>query len=130
QVTLIDGSYHEVDSSEMAFQIAGSMAVQEAVKKANPAILEPVMKVEVVTPEEYFGDVMGDLNSRRGRIMGSTERGNAKVVESHVPLAQMFGYATDLRSMTQGRASYTMEFDHYEEVPTNIAIEIIAGRKK
>ena len=130
QVTLVDGSYHEVDSSEMAFQIAGSMAVQAAVKLADPAILEPIMKVEVVTPEEYFGDVMGDLNSRRGRIMGSSERGNAKVVESHVPLAQMFGYATDLRSMTQGRASYTMEFDHYEEVPTNIAAEIIAGKKK
>jgi elongation factor G len=130
QVTLVDGSYHEVDSSEMAFQIAGSMAVQEAVKLADPVILEPVMKVEVVTPEEYFGDVMGDLNSRRGRIMGSSERGNAKVVDAHVPLAAMFGYATDLRSMTQGRASYTMEFDHYEEVPNNIAAEIISGKKK
>ncbi len=130
QVTLVDGSYHEVDSSEMAFQIAGSMAVQEAVKKADPAILEPIMKVEVVVAEDYFGDVMGDLNSRRGRIMGSTERGNAKVVDAQVPLAQMFGYATDLRSMTQGRGSYSMEFGHYEEVPNNIANEIIAGRKK
>ncbi len=130
QVTLVDGSYHDVDSSEMAFQIAGSMAIQEAAKRADAVLLEPFMKVEVVTPEEYFGDVMGDLNSRRGRIMGSSERGNAKVVEGLVPLAPMFGYATDLRSMTQGRASYTMEFDHYEEVPASIASEIIAGRKK
>lgn len=130
QVTLVDGSYHDVDSSEMAFQIAGSMAIQEAVKHADPALLEPIMKVEVTTPEEFLGDVMGDLNARRGRIMGTSERGNARVIESHVPLAQMFGYATDLRSMTQGRASYSMEMDHYEEVPNNIAQEVISGKKK
>ena len=130
QVTLVDGSYHDVDSSEMAFQIAGSMAIQEAVKHADPVILEPVMKVEVTSPEEFMGDAMGDLNARRGRIMGTSERGTARVIEAHVPLAQMFGYATDIRSMSQGRASYSMEFDHYEEVPSNIAAEIISGKKK
>lgn len=130
QVTLVDGSYHDVDSSEMAFQIAGSMAIQEAVKHADPVILEPVMKVEVTSPEEFLGDAMGDLNARRGRIMGTSDRGNARVIEAHVPLAQMFGYATDIRSMSQGRASYSMEFDHYEEVPGNIAADIISGKKK
>jgi len=129
-VTLYDGTYHDVDSSEVAFQIAASMALQEAVKRAKPVMLEPVMKVEVVTPEDFFGDVMGDLNSKRGRIEGTSERGNAKVIDSKVPLAEMFGYATTLRSMTQGRATYTMEFDHYEEVPNNIAQGIIEGKSK
>jgi elongation factor G len=127
-VTLYDGSYHEVDSSELAFQIAGSMAFQEAVKRGDPVILEPVMKVEVIVPEEFFGDVMGDLNSRRGRIEGSGSRGLAKVIDCFVPLSEMFGYATSLRSATQGRGSFTMEFSHYEEVPGNVAQEIIAGK--
>ncbi|MBU6389032.1 elongation factor G [Patescibacteria group bacterium] len=130
KVTLFDGSFHEVDSSELAFKIAGSMAAQEAVKKAGPIILEPIMKVEVVTPEEYFGDVMGDINGRRGQIMGTSERGTAKVIEGTVPLANMFGYATTLRSMSQGRASYTMEFDHYAQVPANIQQQIIEGKLK
>ncbi len=120
KVTLYDGSYHEVDSSEMAFKIAGSMAIKDAVKKGKPAILEPIMKVEVVTPEEYLGDVIGDLNSRRGQILGMEPRGNAQVVRAYVPLAEMFGYATDLRSKTQGRASFVMFFDHYAEVPKQI----------
>lgn len=127
-VTLYDGTYHDVDSSEMAFQIAGSMALQEGAKSAGAVLLEPIVKVEVVTPEDFLGDVMGDLNSKRGRIEETTDRGNAKVINSKVPLAEMFGYATSLRSMTQGRASYTMEFDHYEEVPRNIT-EQIAGQK-
>lgn len=129
-VTLYDGTYHDVDSSEVAFQIAGSMALQEAVRRAKPVLLEPIMKVEVVTPEDFFGDVMGDLNSKRGRIESTSERGIAKVIDSKVPLAEMFGYATQLRSMTQGRANYTMEFDHYEEVPGNITQQIIEGKKK
>ncbi len=120
KVTLYDGSYHEVDSSEMAFKIAGSMAIKDAVKKGRPAILEPIMKVEVVTPEEYLGDVIGDLNARRGQILGMEPRGNAQVVRAYVPLAEMFGYATDLRSKTQGRASFVMFFDHYAEVPKQI----------
>jgi elongation factor G len=128
KATLFDGSYHEVDSNEMAFQIAGSMCFQEGVRKGNPVILEPVMKVEVVTPEDYAGDVMGDLNSKRGRIEGMTDRGNAKVIRAHVPLAEMFGYATNLRSMSQGRAAYTMEFDHYEKVPGNIQAELVAKK--
>ncbi len=127
KVTLYDGSYHEVDSSEMAFKIAGSMALQEGVKRAKPIVLEPIMKVEVITPEESMGDVMGDLNSKRGRIQNMEDRAQAKVVDAMVPLSEMFGYATQLRSMTQGRASYTMEFDHYEEVPSSIAEEIKAG---
>ncbi len=130
KVTLYDGSYHEVDSSEMAFKIAGSMAVQQGVRKANPIILEPIMKVEVTVPEDYMGDVMGDLNSKRGRIQKMTDRGNAKIIDALVPLAEMFGYATNLRSMTQGRGNYTMEFDHYEEVPGNVAQEIITKRGK
>mgnify|MGYP001584441466 FL=1 len=130
KATLNDGSFHDVDSSEMAFQIAGSMAFQDAAKKADPVLLEPVMSVEVVTPEEFLGDVMGDLNSKRGRIEANTERGNAKVITAKVPLSSMFGYATQLRSMSQGRASYTMEFDRYEEVPRNVAEEVIAGRSK
>lgn len=130
KVTLHDGSYHDVDSSEMSFQIAGSMALQSAVRKADPILMEPVMKVEVVTPEEYFGDVMGDINSKRGQIQGTSERGNAKVIDVFVPLSEMFGYATTLRSMTQGRAAYTMEFDHYAEVPSHVASTIIAARGK
>ncbi|MEX1113310.1 MAG: elongation factor G [Patescibacteria group bacterium] len=128
KVTLYDGSYHEVDSNEMAFKVAGSMAVREAVRKAKPYLLEPVMKVEVTTPEDFMGDVIGDLNARRGRVEGMEERGEAKVVKAFVPLATMFGYATELRSMTQGRAAYSMEFDHYAEVPKNVGEEIIGQR--
>jgi len=122
---LFDGSYHDVDSSEMAFKIAASMALKNAVKKCNPVILEPLMKVEVVIPEEYLGDIMGDITSRRGRVEGMEARGNAQVVKAFVPLAEMFGYATSLRSNTQGRGTYTMFFDHYEEVPKSISEEII-----
>jgi elongation factor G len=125
KVSLFDGSYHDVDSSEMAFKIAGSIAFKAAAKKANPALLEPVMDVEVVTPEEYMGDVMGDLSSRRGKIEGLTARKDAQVIKSRVPLSEMFGYSTQLRSMTQGRAIYTMQFSHYEEVPRNISDQII-----
>ncbi|GGL66105.1 elongation factor G [Deinococcus aerolatus] len=121
KVTIYDGSYHEVDSSEMAFKIAGSMALKEAVQKGAPAILEPVMRVEVTVPEDYMGDIIGDLNSRRGQIQGMEARGNAQIVKAFVPLSEMFGYATDMRSMTQGRASYSMFFDHYTQVPNNIA---------
>jgi elongation factor G len=126
KIELIDGSFHEVDSSEMAFKIAGSLAFREAAKKAHPVLLEPIEDVEVVVPEEYMGDVMGDLNSRRGHILGMELRGGAQVIRAAVPLAQMFGYATDLRSMSQGRAVYTMQFSHYAEVPSAIAQEIIA----
>jgi elongation factor G len=129
KVTLIDGSYHEVDSSEMAFKIAGSMGFKEGCQKAGAVILEPIMSVEVVVPEEYMGDVIGDLNSRRGRIMGMEGRAGAQVVSAMVPLAQMFGYATDVRSATQGRATYTMTFDHYEQVPKSVSEEIIAKVK-
>jgi elongation factor G len=129
RATLYDGSYHEVDSSEMAFKIAGSMAFKEAAKKAKPVILEPIMSVEVVTPEEYMGDVIGDLNSRRGKIQQMEKRGKAQVIKAQVPLSEMFGYATDLRSKTQGRATYTMQFAHYEEVPKGIADGIIAKVK-
>lgn len=129
KATLIDGSYHEVDSSEMAMKIAGSMAAKDGVSKADPAILEPVMKVEVTTPEEYMGDVIGNLNARRGQIDGIDERGSSRMVRAHVPLAEMFGYATELRSMTQGRATYSMEFGRYAEVPTNLANELIAKSK-
>lgn len=125
KVTLFDGKYHEVDSSEMAFEFAGSIGFKEGARKADPYILEPIMAVEVTTPEEYMGTVMGDLNSRRGRIEGMTERAGAQVINAKVPLSEMFGYSTDLRSMTQGRASYSMEFSHYEEVPRNVAEEII-----
>ena len=128
KVTLYDGSYHEVDSSEMAFKIAASMAFKEAVQKAQPVLLEPIMKVEVVVPEEYMGEVIGDLNSRRGRIQGIDERKNAKVITALVPLAEMFGYATTLRSLTQGRGTYTMQFSHYEEVPSNVVQEVIGRR--
>lgn len=125
KVTLKDGSYHEVDSSEMAFKIAGSMAFREAAKRARPVILEPVMEVEVVVPEDYMGDVIGDLNGRRGQIEGMESRANAQVIKAYVPLAEMFGYATDLRSKTQGRATYTMQFSHYDTTPKNIAKEIL-----
>jgi elongation factor G len=125
KVELVEGSYHEVDSSERAFKIAGSMAFKEAMKRAKPTLLEPTMAVEVTTPEEYLGDVMGNLNSRRGRIESMNPLGNAQVVKASVPLSEMFGYATDLRSMTQGRADFTMQFDRYEEVPQSIASEII-----
>ncbi len=126
RVAVFDGSYHDVDSSEMAFKIAGSMGFKEGAKKAAPVLLEPIMAVEVVVPEEYMGDVIGDLNSRRGRIMGMNSRGGAQVINAHVPLSSMFGYATDLRSATQGRATYSMVFDHYEQVPKAISEEIIA----
>jgi elongation factor G len=126
RVTLVDGSYHDVDSSEMAFKIAGSMAIKEALRKSGPVLLEPVMSVEVVTPEDFMGDVMGDLSSRRGHIDGMEPRGNAQVVRASVPLSTMFGYATDLRSRTQGRASYTMQFKAYEAVPKSIAEEIVS----
>jgi elongation factor G len=129
KVAVFDGSYHDVDSSEMAFKIAGSMGFKEAAAKAGPVILEPIMAVEVVVPDDYMGDVMGDLNSRRGRIMGMDSRGGAQIINAHVPLANMFGYSTDLRSATQGRATYTMVFDHYEQVPKSVAEEIIAKAK-
>ena len=129
-VMLYDGSFHEVDSSEMAFQIAGSMALQSGVKKADPIILEPIMKVEVVTPEESMGDVLGDLNSKRCQIQEMSDRAKVKVIDAMVPLAEMFGYSTTLRSATQGRATYTMEFDHYAEVPAHVAQKIIEGKQK
>ena len=129
KVTLYDGSYHEVDSSEMAFKIAGSMAIKKGLRAANPVLLEPIFKVEVTTPEEYMGDVIGDLNSRRGQVSGMTDRNNAKIINAEVPLSQMFGYATDLRSKTQGRASYSMEFEKYVEVPKNIAQQVIDERQ-
>ncbi|HEB78020.1 MAG TPA: elongation factor G, partial [Methylothermaceae bacterium] len=125
KVTLFDGSYHEVDSSEMAFKIAGSMAFKEGAKKADPVLLEPIMKVEVVTPEEYMGDVVGDINRRRGMVQGMDDTPSGKVIRCEVPLAEMFGYATDLRSLTQGRATYTMQFEKYAETPANIAEAII-----
>jgi elongation factor G len=129
KVTLFDGSYHEVDSSEMAFKIAGSMAFKNAARKAKPVILEPIMGIEVVTPEEYMGDVIGDLNSRRGRIQTMNQRSNVRVIAAQVPLSSMFGYATDLRSKTQGRATYTMQFSHYEDVPKNISEDIVTKVK-
>ena len=130
KVELYDGSYHEVDSSEMAFKIAGSMAFKEAMKKANPVLLEPLMKVTVIVPEEYMGDVIGDLNSRRGQIQGMEAVGNAQRINAHVPLSEMFGYATDMRSKTQGRGQYVMESDTYQEVPKSIAEDIMSKRKK
>jgi elongation factor G len=126
KVTLYDGSYHDVDSSEMAFKIAGSLGVKEAVKRAKPVLLEPIMAVEVVVPEEYMGDVIGDLNSRRGRIEGMELRGTTQIIKSSVPLAEMFGYATELRSRTQGRGSFTMHFGKYEDVPGSISEEIVS----
>ena len=129
KVTLFDGSYHDVDSSEMAFKIAGSMAVKDAFEKADPVILEPIMKVEVIMPEEFMGDVIGDLNSRRGHIDGMEARGTTQVVRAFIPLALMFGYVTDLRSMSQGRATSSMEFSHYAEVPSQIASELAQKSK-
>src|SRR5206468_9607241 len=129
KVRLHYGSYHEVDSSEMAFKIAGSMAFKEAAKKANPVVLEPIMDVEVVTPEDYMGDVMGDLSSRRGRIEGMTARSDAQVIKASVPLSEMFGYATVLRSMSQGRAIYSMQFGRYAEAPRSVQEQIIETAK-
>jgi elongation factor G len=126
RVTLFDGSYHDVDSSEIAFKIAGSMAFKEASRKAGPVLLEPIMSVEVVVPEDFMGDVIGDISSRRGKVLGMDTRPAAHAIDARVPLAQMFGYATDLRSMTQGRATYTMQFSHYEPVPAAVAEGIIA----
>ena len=128
KVVVYDGSYHEVDSSEMAFKIAGSMGFKEGARKADPVLLEPYTKVEVVVPEEYMGDVIGDLNSRRGRVEGMEMRSGAEHINAFVPLAEMFGYATDLRSRTQGRGVYTMTFDHYEEVPKNVAEKVISEK--
>lgn len=125
-----DGSYHEVDSSEMAFHIAGSMCFKEAMKKANPVLLEPIMKVEVTMPEEYMGDVIGDINSRRGRIEGMEDIGGGKMVKGYVPLAEMFGYSTDLRSKTQGRGNYSMFFEKYEQVPKNVQEKVLAAKTK
>ena len=125
KVTLVDGSYHEVDSSEAAFKIAGSMAIKDALKKSDPQLLEPIMAVEVETPEQYMGDVMGNLSGRRGKIEGMEDRKNTKLIRAKVPLGEMFGYATDLRSQTQGRASYTMQFASYEPVPKAVADEIV-----
>jgi len=130
KVELVYGSYHDVDSSEMAFKIAGSMAVKDGARKAGAIILEPIMKVEVVSPNDYMGDVLGDLSSRRGRIGGMNQRGEAQVIDAQVPLAEMFGYSTKLRSMSQGRAVYSMEFSHYEEVPKAAAEEIMSKVKK
>ncbi len=126
EVDLYEGSYHDVDSSEIAFKIAGSMAFQDACKRARPVIMEPVMAVEVVTPEDYMGSVIGDITSRRGRIQSMEGRGNAQVITCRVPLSEMFGYATDLRSMSQGRAQYTMQFAAYEQAPKNVSEEIVA----
>src|SRR2546421_8803144 len=125
RVTLDDGKYHDTDSSELAFKVAGSLALKEAAKRANPVLLEPIFAVEVVTREEFMGDVMGDLSRRRGHVQGMEQRGNAQVVSAFVPLSEMFGYATDLRSNTQGRATYTMQFERYDEVPANIAEKVV-----
>ena len=130
KVTLYDGSYHDVDSSEMAFKIAGSMALKQGAVKCKPVILEPVFKVEVTTPEEYMGDIIGDINSRRGMIGGMTDRNGAKIIDAKVPLSEMFGYATDLRSKSQGRATYSMEFEEYIPVPASIQKAISEERGK
>jgi elongation factor G len=130
KATLFDGSYHDVDSSEAAYKVAASLALKEAAKKCDPVILEPIMKVEVTVPSEYLGDIMGDVSARRGEIQGQTERGNAQVIDAFVPLANMFGYVTDLRSMTKGRGNYTMEMDHYAECPKFIQEEIIKKQAK
>ena len=134
RVELVDGSYHDVDSSERAFKIAGSMAFKEGMKRAKPKLLEPVMSVEVVTPEDFLGDVIGNLNGRRGRIeqiepVGGSQSGSSQSIRASVPLAEMFGYATDLRSMTQGRATFSMQFDRYEQVPVTIAEALVASDK-
>ena len=124
-VAVLDGKYHDVDSSEMAFKIAGTMVFRDAAKRAKPVLLEPIMRVEVVTPEDYMGDVIGDLSSRRGKVGGMEQRGNSQVVRATVPLSDMFGYATDLRSRTQGRATYTMHFDSYQQMPASVQEEIV-----
>jgi elongation factor G len=126
RATLTFGSYHDVDSSEMAFKIAGSMCFKEGCRRARPVLLEPIMSVEVVTPEDYMGDVIGNLSSRRGKVEGMEQRGNSQVIRAQVPLAEMFGYATDLRSRTQGRATYSMQFNSYQEVPESVSQEIVA----
>jgi len=130
EVALYDGSFHEVDSSEAAFKIAGSMAFQEAARRAKPVILEPIMKIQVIMPIEFLGEVTGNLNSKRGRIEELSDRPNVKVIDAKVPLSEMFGYATEIRSMTQGRGSFTMEFERYDIVPQNIAQLIIEGKKR
>ena len=126
RIVLYDGSYHDVDSSEMAFKIAGSMAFQDAAKKAKPVLLEPVMRVEVVVPKEYMGDIMGQISSKRGQIQSQEDRGGTQIINARVPLSEMFGYATDLRSRTQGRATYSMHFDRYEPAPQNVSEEVVA----
>jgi elongation factor G len=128
RVVLTDGKYHETDSSELAFKVAGSLALKAAAARAKPVLLEPVFAVEVVTPEEFMGDVIGDLNRRRGHVQGMEQRGNAQVISAYVPLSEMFGYATDLRSNTQGRATYTMQFERYDEVPPNIAERVVGDQ--
>ena len=130
RVTLVDGSYHEVDSSEMAFKIAGSMAFKEGCKKGNPVLLEPIMQVDVTVPDEYMGDVMGDLNSRRGQIKSMEARTGVQAISAHVPLSEMFGYSTDLRSKTQGRGAYSMQPSHFEEMPKSIQESIAAANAK
>ena len=130
KVTLVDGSYHEVDSSEMAFKVAASMAFKEGCKQAKSVLLEPIMKVEITVPEEYMGDVIGDINARRGRMEGMEERSGNQIIRGFIPLSEMFGYATDLRSKTQGRGTYSMEPSHYEEVPKSILEQIVASRTK
>jgi elongation factor G len=130
KVELIDGSFHDVDSNEMAFKIAGSMALKEGLRRAGPVLLEPIMDVEVVTPSDYMGDIIGDLSSRRGKVGGMTERAGARVIGASVPLGEMFGYSTTLRSMSQGRAVFTMQFAHYEEVPKSKAEEIMSANGK
>jgi elongation factor G len=130
KVEVYDGSYHEVDSSEMAFKIAGSMGFKNGMEKANPVLLEPIMKVQIITPEDYFGDLMGNVSGRRGTILGTDDRNGAKIIDAEIPLSEMFGYATELRSRTQGRGQFTMQFDHYSEVPNSISKEIIEKRGK
>ncbi len=127
---VFDGSFHEVDSSELAFQIAGSMAFRDGIAKAKPVLLEPIMKVEIITPEDYFGDIMGNVTARRGTIVSTDDRAGAKVVDAEIPLSEMFGYATDLRSRTQGRGNFTMQFDHYFEVPKSVSDKVVVSREK
>ncbi len=127
KVSLTDGQYHPVDSSEMAFKMAGSIGIQDGMKKGKPVLLEPIMKVEAASPDQFFGDVLSDISSRRGQVTDVDHRGHLRVITAHIPLAETFGYATVLRSITQGRASYTMEFDHYQEVPASLADQV-AGR--
>ena len=130
KVSLVDGSYHDVDSSEMAFKIAGSMAFKEGAQKADPVLLEPIMKVEIEVPDQYLGDVMGDVSRRRGNLQGTSMKGSSQIIRAEIPMSEMFGYATDLRSNTQGRGSFSMELSHYAEVPRNVAEKIIGDRKK